>query len=89
MGPRLYLHKRWWEKAVAGWKNRLYLVCFQNSCSASVSCNQQRRTARQVGLHPFPPIADKKKEGKTEKPQTWQDSLETREDSLRLGLLQK
>lgn len=78
------------EKSSQSLENRVNLVCFQNSCSASVSCNQQRRTPRQVSLHPFSLAKKrKKKKGKTEKPQTWQDSLETCKDSLCLCLFQK
>lgn len=33
------------EKSSQGPKNRVNLICFQNSCSASVSCNQQKEYA--------------------------------------------
>lgn len=51
-GSRLHLQNSG-EKSSQGPEKRVNLVCFQNSCSASVSRNQQRRTPRQASLHPF------------------------------------
>lgn len=54
MGPAcIFRVKNSSEKSSQGLENRVSLVCFQNSCSASVSCNQQRHAPRRVSLHPF------------------------------------
>lgn len=74
------------EKSSQGPKNRVNLICFQNSCSASVSCNQQRSMPQLVSLHPF---CLTQRKGKLKMPQTWQESLETCKDSLWLCLSQK